>query len=63
MQAHIEAQGHEEVLLRAQFESLQDRQSTEEQQVRDEEKKLCQGVLDEELKKRDQTHQALLEQR
>eukprot|EP00975_Prorocentrum_lima_P065503 12903840-Prorocentrum_lima.AAC.1 len=45
MQAHIEAQGCEEVLLRAHFESLQDRLSIEEQQVRDEEKKLCQFLM------------------
>eukprot|EP00975_Prorocentrum_lima_P033733 7080768-Prorocentrum_lima.AAC.1 len=37
--------------------------SAEEQQAGDEEKKLCQRVLDEEIKKRDQTHKALVKQR
>eukprot|EP00975_Prorocentrum_lima_P014353 3050923-Prorocentrum_lima.AAC.1 len=63
MRAHIEAQGNEEVLLQAQLESLQDRMSAEEQHARDEEPKLCQRILDDELKKRDQTHQALMKQR
>eukprot|EP00975_Prorocentrum_lima_P013201 2802628-Prorocentrum_lima.AAC.1 len=37
--------------------------SAEEQQARDDENKLCRKVLDEELKKRDQIHQALMKQR
>eukprot|EP00975_Prorocentrum_lima_P062377 12885316-Prorocentrum_lima.AAC.1 len=37
--------------------------SVEEQQARDEGKKLCQRMFDEELKKRDQHHQALMKQR
>eukprot|EP00975_Prorocentrum_lima_P028906 6074162-Prorocentrum_lima.AAC.1 len=50
MQAHIEVQASEETLLRANFESLQERESIVAQQVKEEEQQLCQGILDEELK-------------
>eukprot|EP00975_Prorocentrum_lima_P010670 2266786-Prorocentrum_lima.AAC.1 len=60
MQAHIEVQGNDETLLRAQFKSLQERQSIVAQQVREDEQKLCQGIIDEELKRRYQTDKALL---
>eukprot|EP00975_Prorocentrum_lima_P045727 9567372-Prorocentrum_lima.AAC.1 len=63
MQTQIEVQGNAEALLQAQLESVQDRVSVEEQRARYEEEELCQKLIDEELKKRDEARQQLMNSR
>eukprot|EP00975_Prorocentrum_lima_P052111 10915067-Prorocentrum_lima.AAC.1 len=63
MQAHIQVQRNEEVVLRAKLEGLQTMQTLEIQEVRDEEKERCRTILDEETERREQTYKAMLDQR
>eukprot|EP00975_Prorocentrum_lima_P015836 3362186-Prorocentrum_lima.AAC.1 len=53
-------QGQEEALLQGQLASLHDRMHVQEHVARDDEKRLCQKLIDEELKQRDDNHQALM---
>eukprot|EP00975_Prorocentrum_lima_P013329 2829573-Prorocentrum_lima.AAC.1 len=56
LNATIHMQGQEAALLQGQLLPLQDRISVEEQAARDEENKLCQKLIDDELKHRDEFH-------
>eukprot|EP00975_Prorocentrum_lima_P055292 11596372-Prorocentrum_lima.AAC.1 len=63
MQSHIQVQGNEELVLRAQIESLQEEQSNQAQFARVGEKAQCQRILDDKLKRNDQEHKISLNQK